>query len=74
MSDLIKIFVFTLFLSILWVIPRIDLIIGWITSHVWQSIVIGICLIGVLLLFNWFVSKRAQKVQNGQLELEKSEG
>ncbi|GAE24915.1 hypothetical protein JCM9140_879 [Halalkalibacter wakoensis JCM 9140] len=74
MSDLVKILVFSLFLSILWVIPRFDLILSWITSHIWQFVLIGAVIISCFLIFNKIISKRAQKVQQGQLETEKSEG
>ncbi|MCL7749422.1 hypothetical protein [Halalkalibacter alkaliphilus] len=74
MSDLLKILVFSLFLSFLWVIPRFDLIFQWISEHVWQSSIIGLSIVFILVIVNWIKSKRATKVQNEQLQVEKSQG
>ncbi|WP_227938226.1 hypothetical protein [Alkalihalobacillus deserti] len=75
MSDFVKIIVFTLFLSVLWVIPRFDLMIQWISSHIWYSSTIAISLVGLLLVFNWVKRKRAQRhiLKEQRLNLEKSE-
>jgi hypothetical protein len=73
-SDLLKILVFSLFLSFLWVIPRFGLIIQWISEHVWQSSIIGFSIVFVLVIVNWVKSRRANKVQNEQLKVEKSQG
>ncbi|WP_332696240.1 hypothetical protein [Halalkalibacter lacteus] len=56
MSDFLKIVVFSLFLSILWVIPRFDLIIQWATHHFSLAIGIAVSMVGSIFLFNW--SKR----------------
>ncbi|MFC0560714.1 hypothetical protein [Halalkalibacter alkalisediminis] len=75
MSDLVKIVVFSLFLSFLWVIPRLDLLFQWVSSHIWYSIAVAISLVAFFLCLNWIIQKRAHRhIKEQTLHVEKSEG
>jgi tetrahydromethanopterin S-methyltransferase subunit E len=76
MSDVAKILVFSLFLSVLWLIPRLHLAIDWMAIHIWQSIVIGLGVIASLIFINWIINKRANRrnfLKKQSLNVEKSE-
>ncbi|GAE36952.1 hypothetical protein [Halalkalibacter akibai] len=77
MSDIAKILVFSMFLSILWLIPRLDLALQWMSSHIWQSILIGLGIFGCLIFVNWVIQKRSHRrnfMREQKLKIEKSEG
>ncbi|MFC0472317.1 hypothetical protein ACFFHM_17935 [Halalkalibacter kiskunsagensis] len=76
MSDFLKIVIFSLILSVLWVIPRYDIIIQWATHNVWLATGIAVVLIVSLLLYNFTKQKLIQKrltVQEEQLKVKKTE-
>lgn len=76
MSDVLKIVVFSMFLSALWVLPRLDLIFQWITSHIWSTVAISISVVALFLCLSWMKQKRAHRhiLKEQKLKIEKSEG
>ncbi|WP_066149171.1 hypothetical protein [Halalkalibacter krulwichiae] len=76
MSDLLKIFYFSLFLSILWIIPRTDLIFQWIISYSWYSGAIITSLVLVFWGLHWIKGRKSQRenAKGEELNIQKLEG